>query len=64
MFFLNNILLALDFRTFLVNMKMSSSESKILEIGINVFKRNCQFIKVKKNVMKYQLYMNALKNYR
>ena len=27
---------------------MSSSESKIIEIGINVFKRNCQFIKVKK----------------
>ena len=35
--FYNNILLAQDFRTFLENMKMSSSLSKILETGINVF---------------------------
>jgi len=37
-----NISLALDFRTFLENLKMSSSISKILETGINVFKSNYQ----------------------
>ena len=36
--------LALDFRTFLENMKMSSSLSKIFETGINVFKSNSQII--------------------
>ena len=36
--FFNNISLALNFRTFLENMKMSSSLSIILETGINVFK--------------------------
>ena len=36
----NNISLALDFRTFLENMKMSSSLTKILETRINVFKSN------------------------
>ena len=46
--FLNDISLALDFRTFVDNMKMSSSLSKILEPGINVFKRNCQIMKNKK----------------
>ena len=56
--FLNDISLALDFRTFLDNMKMSSSLSKILEPGINVFKINSQIIK---NIMKYKLYT---KNYR
>ena len=50
---LNNISLALDFRTFLENMKMSSSISKILETGINVFKINYQIIKNKKNITKY-----------
>ena len=34
----NDISLALDFRTFLENMKMSSSLTKILETEINVFK--------------------------
>ena len=45
MIFKNNILLALDFRTFLENMNMSSSLSKILETGINVFKSNYRIIK-------------------
>ena len=44
-----------------VNIKMSSSLSKILETGINVFKSNYQIIK---NILKYQLYMNASKNNR
>ena len=35
-------------RTYLENMKMSSSLSKILETGINVFKINYQIIKNKK----------------
>jgi len=48
MFFKNNISLALDFRTFLENIKMSFSLSKILETGINVFKRNNKIIKNKK----------------
>ena len=48
MFFLNNISLALDLRTFLENMKMSSLLSKILETGIHVFKRNSLIIKIKK----------------
>ena len=39
--------LALDFRTFLENMKMSSLLSKILETGINVFKIKIQIIKNK-----------------
>ena len=39
------ISLALDFRTFLENMNMSSSLSKILKTGINVFKRNSQIMK-------------------
>ena len=51
-FFKNNISLALDFRTFLENMEMSSSWSKILETGINVFKINYQ-IMTNKNIMKY-----------
>ena len=38
---------ALDSRTFLENMKMSSSLSKILETGINVFKSNYKIIKIK-----------------
>ena len=54
-FFLNNFSLALDFRSFLENMKMSLL-SKILERGKNVFKCNSQIIK--KNIMKYQLYTN------
>ena len=37
--------MALDFRTFLGNMKMSSSLSKILETGINVFKSYSQIMK-------------------
>ena len=41
-------MLALDFRTYLENMKMSSSLSKILDTGINGFKSNCQIIKRKK----------------
>jgi len=49
-FFLDNISLTLDFRIFLENMKMSSSLSKTLETGINVFKSNYQIIK--KNIMK------------
>ena len=44
-FFVNNILLALDFRTFLENMKMSSSKSKILEAWIKVFKSNSNIMK-------------------
>ena len=40
----------LDFRTFLENMKMSSSLSKNLETGMNVFKSNSE---IKKNIMKY-----------
>jgi len=55
---------ALDIRTFLENVKMSSSLSKILETGINVFKSNYQIIKNKKNIMKYYLYTNASKNNR
>ena len=51
-----NISLALDFRTFLENMKTSSSLSKILETGINVFKIKYQIIKIKKNIMKYRCY--------
>ena len=43
--FLNNISRALDFPTFLENMKLSSSLSKILETGINVFKSNSQIMK-------------------
>ena len=39
--------LALDFRTFMENMKMSSSLLKILEPGINVFKSNSQITKKK-----------------
>ena len=58
----NNISLALDFRTFLKNIKMSSSLSKILETGINVFKSNSQIIK-NNNIMKYQLKRNATKIY-
>ena len=46
-FFFINISLALDFRTFQENMKMSSSLSKILETGVNVFKINYQIIKKK-----------------
>jgi len=61
-YFLNNISLALDFRTFLESMKMSSSSLKILETGINVFESNYQIIKNKKNIMKYQLFTNASKN--
>ena len=40
-------MLALDFLTFLENRKMSSSLSKILETGINVFKINYKIIKIK-----------------
>ena len=40
--------MALDFRTFLENMKLLSSLSKILETGINVFKSNSQIMKNKK----------------
>ena len=43
--FFFNISLALDFRTFLENIKMSSSLSKTLETGINVFKSNSQIMK-------------------
>ena len=39
--------LALDFRTFLENMKMSSSLSKILQTEMNVFKSNSQIMKNK-----------------
>ena len=46
--FLNNISLALDFRTFLEYMKMSSSFSKIYETGINVFKSKYQIVRNKK----------------
>ena len=46
--FLNNISLALDFRTFLENMKMSSLISKILQTEMNVFKSNSQIMKNKK----------------
>ena len=42
---------------------MSSSLSKILEAGINVFKINYQIIKNKK-IMKYQLNTNVSKNNR
>jgi len=38
LYFKNYISLALDFLTFLENMKMLSSLSKILETGINVLK--------------------------
>ena len=44
----------MDFRTFLENMKSSSSLSKILTTGKNVLKINYQIIKIK-IVMKYQL---------
>ena len=44
--------LKIIFRTFLENMEMSSSWSKILETGINVFKINYQ-IMTNKNIMKY-----------
>ena len=37
-------------------MKMSSSLSKILEIGMNVSKSNTRIIKIK-NIIKYQLYL-------
>jgi len=53
--------MALDFRTFLENMKMSSSLSKILETGINVFKRLSDHKKNLKNILKYQIYTNASK---
>ena len=45
---LNSISLALDFRTFQENMKMSSALKKILETGINVLKNNYQIIKNQK----------------
>ena len=48
LFFKNDISLALDFRPFLENMRMSSSLSKILETWINVFKSNYQIIKNRK----------------
>ena len=48
MFFKNTISLALDFQTFPVNMKMSSSLSKIFETGINVFNGKYQIIKKEK----------------
>ena len=38
----------MDLRTFLENIKMSSSLSTIRETGINVFKSNYQIIKNKK----------------
>ena len=41
------ISLALDFPTFLENMKMSPSLSKIFETEINDFKINSQIIKMK-----------------
>ena len=47
-FFKNNISPALDFRTFLENMKMSSSLSKILQTEMHVFKSNSQIMKNKK----------------
>ena len=37
--------MALDFQTFLENMKKSSLLSKILETGINIFKSNSRMIK-------------------
>ena len=40
--------MALDFRTFFENMKMSPSLLKILKTGINVLKSNYQIIKYKK----------------
>ena len=54
------ISLALDFRTFLEKMKMSSSLSKILGTGINFSKVTLRSWKLK-NIMKYQLYTNASK---
>ena len=48
----------MDFRTFLENMKMSSSLSKIPETGINVFKSNYQIIKNTK-IMKYYEYIRT-----
>ena len=51
--------MALDFRTFLENMKMSSLLSKILETGMNVFKNISQIMK---NIIKYQLNTNGSKN--
>ena len=53
--------LSLDFRTFLENIKMSSSLSKILETGMNVFKSHSQ-IKESKTYLKVKLYTNASKN--
>ena len=50
--------LALDFRTFLENVKMSSSLSKILKTGINVFKINYQNIKNEKHYSKPTLPLN------
>ena len=46
------LLLAVKGTTFLENMKMSSSLSKILETGINVFKINYKIIK---NINNYEI---------
>ena len=54
----------LDFRTFLENMKMSSSLFKILKTGLNVFKSNYHVIEKQKNITKYKLYTNESKNNR
>ena len=59
--FLYNISLALDFRTFLINMKMSSSLSKILGNGMNVFKSNSRIIQNKtyfKILLTLMIYFN------
>ena len=56
--FKNNIELITCFRTFLENIKMSSSLPKILETGINVFINNSQIIQ-SKHIMKNQLYTNV-----
>ena len=53
--------LALDFRTFLINMKMSSSLSKIPGSGMNVFKSNSRIIQNKtycKILLTLMIYFN------